>query len=339
MCKRKQNVPSALMDRLSEISFVDQSCNDSSFELDEREGIVYIHSISDGSFKGAFPKADIERIVSFVRQLEMETVKAPQAEERVLKTDPVGAEVWVNGERVGTTPLSMRGFTSGEFPLIVGLVRDGYDPKFLTFRSSDDIPGDAVNLSPMKTFLRIFTREEVNSFVYLDGKLIGNTPMEYQVSPGMHEVVFRKNDYVEKSVTMSISAGETKDVSAEMISVRMKEMTSDYERYRRYSLISSGVFGAISLCALGTSIYSWKKRDDYYDKYRKSVDQSDLDRYYEKVKEQDLVYDISTYTLIGSSVLAVASITSYIYFAVSIPEDSGVKIDLKPGGFEFTWNF
>jgi len=76
------------------------------------------------------------------------TVLANRSPEVSIQSDPVGAEVYVNGEFAGTTPVKLRLAAKGIY--LIGFYRDGFEPK--TFRLNNHAGGTWIALDVLCGF-------------------------------------------------------------------------------------------------------------------------------------------------------------------------------------------
>ncbi|NJF26148.1 PEGA domain-containing protein, partial [Thermococcus sp. Bubb.Bath] len=124
---------------------------------------------------------------------------------------PSGAEVYVDGHAIGTTPLTGYAISTGEHT--IKLSKDGYHDYTETVLIN---PGETkevhATLVEKKGTLHISSIPEGAS-VYIDGNYMGKTPQTLQVLPGTHIVTIAMEDYQNYTTTITVGAGESKTIS------------------------------------------------------------------------------------------------------------------------------
>jgi len=134
---------------------------------------------------------------------------------------PSQAEVYINGEHIGTTPLS-KSLKIGKY--IVEVKKEGY--KVYSKEIEIKIGKETIviaNLERMVGGLSIKTEPD-GANVYIDGKNYGTTPIEiYDIEIGKHEVLITKEGY--KSLIKEV---EIKDEVIEISEVLVKGVSKAY---------------------------------------------------------------------------------------------------------------
>jgi hypothetical protein len=127
----------------------------------------------------------------------------------VVVSEPPGAEVYLNDQRVGITPYQVR-HVAGTYNL-----RLAY-PLYYDHTEQFELAGGATVTLPLITLKPRFGYWQVTSSpsdaeVFLNGKYIGNTPLERaEISSGTHELKIRKTLYHEHTETIIIEDGDEK---------------------------------------------------------------------------------------------------------------------------------
>ncbi len=121
----------------------------------------------------------------------------------VLSSDPKGANVFIDGDFKGITPLTINKIqaTSHE----IRMTRDGYNS--VTFRVNVKPYATTTRLVKLTTFGTIeVISEPSDADVYVDGYSVGKTPVKAKVDVGEHTVRISKNHYfeVEKKVKVNV---------------------------------------------------------------------------------------------------------------------------------------
>jgi hypothetical protein len=171
---------------------------------------------------------------------------APQSEARtgrlLVRTLPAGAQVSIDGKDVGRTPATVRDLARG--PHRVRVTRDGYAAQERRVVISTSRPAQSVNITLARaavppppraaqatpaasapasaTASRLPGALEVDSRpagakVYLDGKLIGSTPLSLPAVPsGEHAVRLEHDGYQRWSSSVRVVANERNRVTASL---------------------------------------------------------------------------------------------------------------------------
>lgn len=128
-------------------------------------------------------------------------------------SNPPGAQVFVNGQLVGNTPVNLS-LNPGSYTL--ELRRQGYQ----TYRTTVAIAPGAnsrinVNLSPVVSQgVLTVTSNPSNADVYINGRLVGRTPYSARLNSGTYTVEVRRPGYQDYRTTVTVQAGRTTTVSA-----------------------------------------------------------------------------------------------------------------------------
>jgi len=142
---------------------------------------------------------------------------APHAEGATLevRSDPSGAQVYVDGEYLGRTPL-VAGVAPGRHQVEVRLA--GYEPYRVSVRLG---AGERVKvfarLVPAARKGRLDVRSEPEGArVYLDGVYRGRTPLTLELEPGTYDLRLTLPGYAEYRERVRVRAGETTRVLARL---------------------------------------------------------------------------------------------------------------------------
>lgn len=114
-----------------------------------------------------------------------------------VQSEPEGAEVWLDGKQIGTTPLSRTEVLAGKHKLI--LKKAGYQTIQRAFSlSADELKPLSFELPPAQeaASIKVQLGASPKSQVYLDGRYVGVTPIyNHEVTEGTHEIEFRTLRY------------------------------------------------------------------------------------------------------------------------------------------------
>ena len=146
-----------------------------------------------------------------------------------------GAEVWMDGVKQGEAPLDINNAEPGSH--IIEVRAPGYAPRqqqvsvnagSATVVSMTLQEGAGTTATPPgagggvpaagSALLSVRTREP-DARVSIDGAFIGTSPVEQQVSPGEHFIIVEKEGFARFERRVSVKAGQTEVVDAEMRSI------------------------------------------------------------------------------------------------------------------------
>lgn len=126
----------------------------------------------------------------------------------VVKSTPVdGAEVFINTEKYGVTPCSIRGLPPG--PVLVEVTLEGYKRAYDTYRVPDH-GSETFTLSMERLTGEVSIHSEPSQAeVYLNGRtFIGVTPITaYKLPAGTHTFELRKDKYEPYTATLDVQVG------------------------------------------------------------------------------------------------------------------------------------
>ncbi len=129
----------------------------------------------------------------------------------IVTSEPSGAEVFLNDQRVGQTPYQGRQLP-GYYRLALRnhLYHDHEERFDLAEGGTSTLP--LVKLKPRFGFVNLST-DPAGAEVYLDGKMVGKSPIQgLQVESGSHNFSLRSTAYHELNESFAMSDGETKDL-------------------------------------------------------------------------------------------------------------------------------
>ncbi len=133
-----------------------------------------------------------------------------------IRCDVRGARILVRDRIVGTTPLGgPLALDAG--PASLEVDAEGYEP----YRRQVDLAGGTqtvleipLTLKHMTSVLRV-SSTAASAEVFVDGKALGNAPVEAAVEPGEHKVAVHRAGFDDIVTTVQVAAGERRDVTLE----------------------------------------------------------------------------------------------------------------------------
>ena len=133
-----------------------------------------------------------------------------------IKSDPSGADVYVDNVKVGTTPYMMKKITIGNH--VVELRKMGYE----NYADMVDITRDDVNKQMEEVVLAaerivmgtmaVYSNPE-DADITVDGDYMGRTPQTFDIKAGQHEVVLSKPGCIPATKTVFVAEGITTNVN------------------------------------------------------------------------------------------------------------------------------
>ena len=176
------------------------------------------------------PSGPVERVAVTPRFGELEVT-----------SNPSGAEVWLNGRRVGRTPFSDAGLTPDTYRLRLTLA--GYKdyretvqlqagrrlartaqliplpkpPLQQLAEKNPTLPPTTTRSTIPQTGSAEITSVPPDAEVWLDQRKVGSTPYKADaLSPGTHSVVLKKSGYADYSTTLQVEPGKRADVVGQL---------------------------------------------------------------------------------------------------------------------------
>lgn len=173
-----------------------------------------------------------------------------------LRCTPGDAEVFIDGDSVGKTPIK------GVLPLKVGehtirVSRPGFTPFIDVFKAKDgQVAKLEVELVPISGVLRLVS-ETPGARVFVDDKYAGDAPVETELTTGSHTVRVEKPGFYADTFSVSAVAGQVIDKS-----VKLNELPPDQNPYlvkppppqKWYQKWWVWTIGAVGVAAVATAI-------------------------------------------------------------------------------------
>lgn len=123
----------------------------------------------------------------------------------VVKTDPDGATIYVDGKNYGLTPIEIEDLEIGEHEMVIS--KEG----FAQIIKKVEIKEDRVEINEIlvKAISEIFLNTEPNGAkVIINGKEMGTTPLTIKdINPGRYFVTFRALGYEEMTKSIEVKEG------------------------------------------------------------------------------------------------------------------------------------
>lgn len=144
----------------------------------------------------------------------------------VLSSQTEGAEVFVDGKLVGKTPLA-EPITLKPGKYTLKMTKRGHTEYIdvFTIRARKETKLD-IDLLPVAGILRI-TANVQPARVFVDGKFVGETPLETEVSPGARTLKLTKGGYKELVKKVEVVAGQPQNLD-----LTLEELPADQNPFR-----------------------------------------------------------------------------------------------------------
>jgi hypothetical protein len=136
------------------------------------------------------------------------------------------ADVYLDGDKIGTTPLpGVVPCPGGEHTIRV--VRPGYAPYIDVFKVREGrVTRIEVELAPVSGVLRLSVNVD-KARVFLDGQFVGEAPLESDLKIGPHQLRVARFGYRERSVTVTAVAGKVEELK-----LRLEELPEGENPYK-----------------------------------------------------------------------------------------------------------
>jgi hypothetical protein len=160
--------------------------------------------------------AETETVEETVVAAEKEaTPRAPTTGTLVVRSDVEGADVLLNGKRVGKTPHQAKGLAAGSYD--VRVQKEGYEPfqkKVQVTKAKQEL---TANLVPASATLKVAANVS-GAKVLLDGEERGTTPLTLEdLRPGRYQLSVSASGYRTHTETLEL-AGGAREVSIDLVS-------------------------------------------------------------------------------------------------------------------------
>ncbi len=155
------------------------------------------------------------------------TPVAPAAVEGLhVETTPPGATVWLNGDKVGTSPVVLNPVPDGQLQLRVA--KKGFLPVEKSFDvQAGMLPSSTFfEMLPARTSL-FLSAEPEGALVKIDGESVGNSPIEdFPIHPGTHEIVVEREGFRRWSFDIDAEAGESLHFRARLTALALRPVST-----------------------------------------------------------------------------------------------------------------
>ena len=127
---------------------------------------------------------------------------------------PSLARVYINGEYIGKTPIKNYKLLEGTYTLEIAL------PNYKEHKETVTImPGETtdINVTLISIGFLSINSEPSGAEIFIDGKYIGKTPLEIEVTTGNHTLTLTKDEYEQYFTNLTLNIGERKEITVKLI--------------------------------------------------------------------------------------------------------------------------
>ncbi len=140
---------------------------------------------------------------------------APDWAPVTVRSQPAGADIFIDGERLGVSPLTTE-LLSGKHVVSIELERHLPEKVEVEVEAGMALVLPAVALTPTPGRLRI-TSKPADATVTLDGTYQGSTPLDLTLTPDVdHAITLTKAGYVEKKRTVNMKAAAEETIMVDL---------------------------------------------------------------------------------------------------------------------------
>ena len=144
------------------------------------------------------------------------TASTPIPNTVYIYSNPAGATVHINNNLQGQTPLTIGSVPNGNYQILIQYT--GYSDWSQNITLSNNVQTVNATLTPISTTNGSVSVESdpSNAAVFLNTEYKGKTPITLNISHGTYRVVIQKTGYLDWSNRISVTAGTTTDVYAQL---------------------------------------------------------------------------------------------------------------------------
>lgn len=131
----------------------------------------------------------------------------------LIKSTPTGAKVILNKQLKGVTPLVIQNLEVGTYEAIIE--KAGFESRNTTWKINDERPREVV-VSLTSSIGRLLVNSKPSrASIYLNGKLVGNTPYRADLEEGSYELKLSSPNYA--NMTKTVLVTKDSEITEELI--------------------------------------------------------------------------------------------------------------------------
>lgn len=144
----------------------------------------------------------------------------------VIKCNVDGAQVFIDGELLGETPLPKQQISVGEHSIKITKIgyTDYMDVIQILKGKTTTVEAELI---PVSSYLKLKGNVK-GARVFIDDTYIGNLPIDYELKPGEHTIVVKKLGYYDHTEKVTVTPGETKEIVINLEAMPMDERNPLY---------------------------------------------------------------------------------------------------------------
>jgi hypothetical protein len=144
------------------------------------------------------------------------TASTPSPNSIYIYSNPSGATVYINNNLQGHTPLTLGSVPDGNYHIVIQYT--GYSDWSQNITVNNNVQTVNATLTAISATNGsiVLESDPSNAAVYLNTEYKGKTPITLNISRGTYRVVIQKTGYLDWSNRISVTAGTTTDVYAQL---------------------------------------------------------------------------------------------------------------------------
>ena len=254
-----------------------------------KPGLYTIEAKKDKYFND---KRQLQLISGEDQNIELEVL--PITGDLKIASDPFDAEVFLNGENKGRTPLTLRNLLIGSYSLELKKDLHAHFKTSVQIKKNETTEIDQKLASGMQVSI---SSEPSKAKFSIDGKSEGYTDKQLSLPFGEHQISISKEKYTTLNTRFTVRE-QKKDYSFKLIPDEVAEAQHDFKRHRRAKYFWLG----ITAISAGTGIYAYTTSNSKYDEYQQATEGlNDLEN---EVKLYDNI-KIAAFTAAGAGLVMV----------------------------------
>lgn len=153
-------------------------------------------------------------MVSSSKTAEVTAMLKPAYGALQIRSDPPGAEVFIDSIKSGVTPINLNQLKKGDHT--VKLIKPGYDEWKKDIKIQAGVKSElAATLSVAMSSINITSKPD-DAMIYIEGIKHGTTPLMLKLEKGLRTIEIRKSGYEPWKQNVKIMAGDMIEIKAEL---------------------------------------------------------------------------------------------------------------------------
>jgi len=144
------------------------------------------------------------------------TASTPSPNSIYIYSNPSGATVYINNNLQGHTPLTLGSVPDGNYHIVIQYTGYSEWSQNITVNNNVQTVNATLTAISATNGSIVLESDPSNAAVYLNTEYKGKTPITLNISRGTYRVVIQKTGYLDWSNRISVTAGTTTDVYAQL---------------------------------------------------------------------------------------------------------------------------